>query len=434
MNEPKNVLIGKIGKSLKMTGQKISTGDDTCIMLYSVMSKLNPNYNFYCCSRNAINEKLPVYDKLFPNHNVHSVFNEDMKTMAESIKKIGIDFALVFNGMVSTSTNFRDVLRVADLSRYKKPLMCFENYAAPVIYAVNELMCPLYVISEDARFITINAPELFNRERRVFTQFDQTLESAKHVLSWEDCETLEHFEKHRIKCDYMHTEKIFMMGIAENWKERINIDKKLNSDHKLVMFTHGHGCAKINSGGTNPNGRFPAFKEWILDGLKGTNWEGAPIYGKWQEEVTNEYPQIQAKTMLELGDDYVDAVKYTFVKSIVDGFVTIKPYEMICRGIIPFMDANYDKYHLLTDLPQALFVKTPQELVERLDYYEANEAAYRDLLERCIKAIRQDYLDGSFLNNRMLSQIASDLGYSYEPSKGLTNNTFDHFSKSVILL
>ena len=52
MNERKNILIGKIGKSVKMKNIHIETGGGADLVLYSTMAKMCPEYHFYQLSKN----------------------------------------------------------------------------------------------------------------------------------------------------------------------------------------------------------------------------------------------------------------------------------------------------------------------------------------------------------------------------------------------
>ena len=70
-----NILIGKIGKSIKFKNLKINTGDDSCMILFSTMARMMPEHNFYFCGPNNLN-KLSDEERnyIFPNNNVFSLF------------------------------------------------------------------------------------------------------------------------------------------------------------------------------------------------------------------------------------------------------------------------------------------------------------------------------------------------------------------------
>ena len=83
MNERKNILIGKIGKSVKMKNIHIETGGGADLVLYSTMAKMCPEYHFYFIGPNELYKCTEEeYLKLFPNKNVHSAWSTDIrKTM-----------------------------------------------------------------------------------------------------------------------------------------------------------------------------------------------------------------------------------------------------------------------------------------------------------------------------------------------------------------
>ena len=65
------------------------------------------------------------------------------------------DFGLVFVGMCS-NVNIKGFLKKKDGTDYS-PLICFQNYTAPILYALNKLGCPVYTLAEDARYMVHSA-------------------------------------------------------------------------------------------------------------------------------------------------------------------------------------------------------------------------------------------------------------------------------------
>ena len=45
--EPKNIIIGKIGKTVDFKRANIRTGGDAPVIFYSTIARINPEYNFY---------------------------------------------------------------------------------------------------------------------------------------------------------------------------------------------------------------------------------------------------------------------------------------------------------------------------------------------------------------------------------------------------
>ena len=434
MNERKNILIGKIGKSVKMKNIHIETGGGADLVLYSTMAKMCPEYHFYFIGPNELYKCTEEeYNKLFPNKNVHSAWSTDIRksmnfqSIVDYFKDndIKVDFALLFNGL-SGNTNIRGFLTKPDGNFYS-PLMCFQNYAGPIIYTLNELMCPLYMMAEDARYITINSKDLYNRERLIFSQINGDFETTLgHVVSktdWTIVKTTHHAK-------YSHLEKIFLMGLDEHWKDNIDFEAKRNSTvEPVIVLSNGCGTSKINCAGNNSS-RLPAYKKYIIDNFKGTKYENTKIYGSvWDKEVYDEYPQIQNKLMLDLGKEVSEA-KYTLVYSQVPGFVTCKPWEMITIGLLPFLHPDYDCYHLL-NLPEYLYCKDEKDFLNKINELENDFDKYKDLMQQCFDLIKPEYLNGWLIVNGIFGNIAKDLGYKYEFKPGV-KSIFNRFSKEFI--
>ena len=438
MNERKNILIGKIGKCVRMKNIHIETGGGADLVLYSTMARMNPNYHFYFIGPNELNKCTEKeYLKLFPNRNVHSAISSDLikKENFQGIvdyfteNNIKPDFALIFVGMTS-SINIPNFLLKDDGGKYS-PLECYKKYVAPILYTLNKTGVPLYTLAEDAKYVTINAKDLYNRERLIFSQIPngEYETTVPHVQDETDVYKKNMIKtKHKVK--YAHIEKIFLMGLLDNWKDNIDFNAKLNSKvNPFIVLSNGQGTSRINGSGNNSSSRLPEFKKYIIDNFKGTPYEGTMIYGNWPEEVMAEYPNIRNVSMFKLGKEVSEA-KYTLVYSQIPGFVTCKPYEMLTFGLLPFIHPDYDCYHLL-DFPEYLYVKDPEDLKAKVMELEANSDKYIELMNECFKLIKPEYLDGSFLVNGIFGNIAKDMGWTYEKQPGV-KSIFNRFSTEFV--
>ena len=445
-----NILIGKIGKVIKFKNLQIATGGDTCLILFSTMSRMFPEHNFYFFGPNDLSKLSEAeYNYIFPNKNVFSVYEtpkvigsergpnakSDNVLMSheptmDKIKSLGIqfDFALIFTGYVGCHT-LCNCIKTQDGSRYRLVMNAFKRYAGPYVHVLNALQVPLYTIAEDPRYITIHAQDLFNREKLVLTQMaDRDISvRKKYIKSYED-HTFTYGNP--IPCVYADTEKIFLMGIAKDWKEKIDIQRKLNNktNPKCIVLSNGHGTPSLNSSITINNGRLQGYKEYVIDGLKNTPYSNTHIYGKWDDPAPQEFPQIQDRKIIDLDDEIADA-KYSFVYSIVKDFVTIKPYEMIIKGLIPFIHPDYDSKHLLK-LPDYVYVKDPNDFANKMTELDADNDKYLKLLNACFDCIKPEYLDGSYVVNTFMSKICENLNIPFTPHKGVPS-IMDHFSHNI---
>lgn len=464
-----NILIGKIGKSIKFKNLHINTGDDSSMILFSTMSRMLPEHNFYFAGPNDLNKLTKdEYEYIFPNKNVYSLAvkpdelkkgytEEDFKrfmenhvntttvelteedfrgdvlfwdSLLENVKNSGIvfDFALLFTGYVGNHC-MNLTCRRPD-GKFYIALNAFKRYAGPYVHLINSLDIPLYTIAEDPRYITINSEELFNRERLVLTQMSDcnVPVKQKYITSYTDHN---HITDTKIPCTYAGVEKIFLMGIDKNWRAKINIERKIanRTNERCIVISNGHGTGGLNSGGTVHDGRLPGYLEYIINGLKGTPYENTKVYGMWSDEVLEKYKDnIQDKKMVDIGDEIADA-KYSFVYSIVPNFITIKPYEMIIQGLIPFIHPDYDRNRLL-GLPEYCYVKDPQDFANKMAELDADNTKYEELFEQCLNVITPEDLDGSKLINTIMRKIGDNLGFEYTDHNGV-ESIFNHFDKDV---
>lgn len=446
-----NILIGKLGKVVKFKNLQIATGGDTCIILFSTMSRMMPEHNFYFFGPNDLDKLTEEeYNYLFPNKNVFSVYatpraigyppgregkrGEELlshEPIVENIRQKGLkfDFALIFVGYVSNHTLCNCLEKMDGSGEYCLAMNAFKRYAGPYVHALNSLGVPLYTIAEDPRYITINASELFNRERLVLTQMvDRDVKvKYKYITSYEDHT---YIKDTMIPCTYADAEKIFLMGIDKNWREKIDIQRKLNNtkNPKCIILSNGHGTPALNSGSTVHNGRLKGYKEYVIDGLKDTPYADTHIYGKWDDPAPQEFPQIQDRKIIDLADEIADA-KYSLVYSIVKDFVTIKPYEMIVKGLIPFIHPDYDSKHLLK-LPDYVYVKDPKDFANKMVELDANPDKYIKVLNECLDCIKPEYMDGSHVVNIFMHKIADNLGFEYKDHPGVPS-IMDHFGQYI---
>ena len=273
----KNIVIGRLGLTIKFTGIKIGTQTacDTDRMIYSTLSQMNPDFNFYFIGPSDLHKLTKEeYDEIFPCHNVFSAWTNDLRKSRDFSKiikyfndnNITIDFALLNTGGSSPACvpNFYPKKD----GGVRKLLISQINYMGPYIYTLNHLGCPVYCMADDARNILLNFRDLWNRERKVFTQANHKLETITHITSMTDF-TL---KTDIIDCLYAHIERIDLIGMPDNWKDRIDLNRKLKSpkESHLLVISHGNGTNKINSNHTIKNGRFKGYKEYVIDNFKDT--------------------------------------------------------------------------------------------------------------------------------------------------------------------
>ena len=428
----KNIVIGRLGLTIKFTGIKVGTQTacDTDRMIYSALSQMNPDFNFYFIGPNNLHKLTKEeYDEIFPCHNVFSAWTNDVSKSQDFSKiikyfndnNITIDFALLNTGGSSPACvpNFYPKKD----GGVRKLLISQINYMGPYIYTLNHLGCPVYCMADDARNILLNFRDLWNRERKVFTQANHKLETITHITSMTDF-TL---KTDIIDCLYAHIERIDLIGMPDNWKDRIDLNRKLKSpkESHLLVISHGNGTNKINSNRTIKNGRFKGYKEYVIDNFKDTIYNKSKIYGKWTEDIYEQYPNnFEDKPMIELNDILKDA-RYSLVYSQIKNFVTVKPWEMIANGIIPFIHPDYDPEHIL-GLPDYVYIKDPEDLKNKIIELDNNDDLYLKVIKNCMNCIKEEDRNGTFINNFIMTTIANDLGFEYEPKNNIEIKFINH--------
>lgn len=428
----KNIVIGRLGLTIKFTVIKVGTQTacDTDRMIYSALSQMNPDFNFYFIGPNNLHKLTKEeYDEIFPCHNVFSAWTNDVSKSQDFSKiikyfndnNITIDFALLNTGGSSPACvpNFYPKKD----GGVRKLLISQINYMGPYIYTLNHLGCPVYCMADDARNILLNFRDLWNRERKVFTQANHKLETITHITSMTDF-TL---KTDIIDCLYAHIERIDLIGMPDNWKDRIDLNRKLKSpkESHLLVISHGNGTNKINSNRTIKNGRFKGYKEYVIDNFKDTIYNKSKIYGKWTEDIYEQYPNnFEDKPMIELNDILKDA-RYSLVYSQIKNFVTVKPWEMVANGIIPFIHPDYDPEHIL-GLPDYVYIKDPEDFKNKIIELDNNDELYLKVIKNCMNCIKEEDRNGTFINNFIMTTIANDLGFEYEPKNNVEIKFINH--------
>lgn len=428
----KNIVIGRLGLTIKFTGIKIGTQTacDTDRMIYSLLSQMNPDFNFYFIGPTDLAKLTEEeYDEIFPNHNVFSAYdnsirksnNYDLILKYFNDRNIHIDFALINTGGSAPACipNFYP----RNDGSPRNPLRSQKIYMAPYIYTLNKLGCPVYCMADDARNILLNFRDLYNRERKVFTQANHKLNTITHITSDTDF-TL---KSDVIDCIYSRIERIDLIGMPDNWQDRIDLNRKLKSpkESHIIVISHGNGTNKINSNYTVKDKRFNGYKEYIIDNFTDTIYSKTKVYGKWSSNIYEEYPNnFEDKPMIQLNDILKDA-RYSLVYSQIKNFVTVKPWEMIANGIIPFIHPDYDPEHVL-GLPEYVYLKDAEDFKNKVIELDNNDELYLNVINDCLKCITKEDRNGTFINNFIMTTIGKDLGFDYVPIKDFDVKFINH--------
>ena len=157
MQAKRNILVGKIGKTVKFTNNKIETGGGNDVLFISTLARMHPDWMLWIVGPNELYkiEGTKAYEDMFPAGNCKSLFACDKDSwegryqpILDNIKKEGldgnIDCAVFFSGMAS-NVNVPGLLKKPDGGKYSI-LNSYLSYVAPYLVVLNETGCPFYII------------------------------------------------------------------------------------------------------------------------------------------------------------------------------------------------------------------------------------------------------------------------------------------------
>lgn len=379
-----NILLGKFGKSVKFkkSSWTLKGGDAGIYNLILLLTRNNPEKRFFLCGVSDYN-KLTESEKneLFPHNNfvylnnIVGDYQAQMKDLRE--REISLSGGIIMMGMLS-NCSIPGVSQKVDGSGTAKVLNYAERYISPIVHILNETKIPFYTISEDPRNMVQKSRDLIHREKFCLG-LDNDKYTARYYKSFKEQFPL--IEKEiEVKFAPINLLQVYGMKVERNIE--FSLSKK---DLTLNIFMNKFGLDSKKT-------RKPFVEEYILN-----NFPKAQIYGLWDEDDGNRF---ENKKMFDI-PDILERTKYTVIYSLKPGFVSGKPYEMIAHNIIPFLHPEYDfKHHL--DFPDFLYLKSPQDLVEKINFLESNPHEYKKLVTTLNNLFLDSYADGTFLSDYLL--------------------------------
>lgn len=384
----KNYLVGKIGKSVKFNPDTWGAvgGDCEAPELLRKMAELNPNDTFIIISRNDVDRNR---DSLNLPANLVDVYNgatqeekKDYHYITKRLKDVKIDGCFLMSGPTANCNIPEKSWKRTELKHghkeHAKSLMVFANYVAPIYNFLNDTNIPWIMIANDPRY-TRQGNDLSNQPKLILSQYDEVIQ-MQTFDNWED----QNYIKNPIDAIYAGMEKMFL------------IDKQIpttfNKTKKFMVV--------LNEGNNGAVSRYTELKKYVLDYI-----DDVEIYGKWDESVMIDARFKGSIKFAEL-QSMLPSVKYSFMISIADGWVTMKVWELLSHGIIPFMHPNYDTQKHCK-LPDFIRINNPNELHEKIEYLENNHAEYERILNECLSAITIGDITGSNLSTIILGYTPS---------------------------
>lgn len=426
--------IGKLGRPVQFNSKSWGAigGDNEPPILYENLIRNNPQHTFVMlglsdysrlplADQERINEhrnfidafagcsvwrkevfmkRADVTDTIWLGSDGLATHDGNQKFMEEVIipdPDLKVDAAILMQGMIATSNVPGHSRKRKDPSSLALPLNAQKLYSGPPIHYLNVYRdIPWIAIENDPRSTLGKARDLMNFPKRIYSQYDSIckLTSCKEYDSTEDIVT-------QIPQEYKGMETIFLIGKTRGEameQQEGSLDsffsdapKEVAGDVKDINF-----MVVCNEGLPS---RYPDLKKYILD-----NVQDVDIYGKWNPDTIGDDNRFKGPKKFNDLQSMLPRVKYTFCIPIKKGWVTAKFWEMAHYGIIPFLHPTYDEQKHL-DVPAFLRVKDSKELFDKIKFLEENPEAYDQLRDAIDKVLKDEYYDGTYMNNTLLEGI-----------------------------
>jgi hypothetical protein len=369
-----NYVIGKIGKSFKFDKSKFKAadGDIDGLNMVLILARHNPDDTFYIIGQNQW-DALEIENK---PKNVISVFKRDV----DKLDKIEEDFYLKrMEGIDVKGGIFIDGISGIRYAQEKysphKRMNFAIRYIAPMIRYINDSGIKWTYVQTDPRQKMLTfMRDLFNMPSKVITQTVIKEKTQKIDRNGNPIEI-------DLDIPYLGAERIS----AYNFN--VNKSFKFGQDELVIILNEGEPCLK----------RYELIKPYLTD--------DAIVYGKWKDEIYEKDKRFKGPIHPSELSNILSQVKYTFIVSIRQKWVTFKYLEMIGYGVIPFFHKNYDSLHLL-NVPDFLRINDPKELKERIEILENDAELYNKMLRELQEQFfTKEVLDGSLMNEEMIGYL-----------------------------
>lgn len=431
-----NIYIGKIGKSVLFNRESWGPigGDNEAPKFYENLFHRNPQHNYYLLGCNDF-DRLSSSEKMRINKhgNVYNIWGkqftewrkanpmderlQSMHYLDDWYKRSGVKFdaGIVFGGLTGTTNIPGLSTKMKTPDELANPLEMLCKYTAPLLYFMNEYKVPYMLILNDPRHFPPFARDWMHPPAFILSQYNDTL-NMKIRASYTDATV----RIHPVRCTYDAVETIFLLGEKEK-----PIDVK--TDYNTLDSFFGEPEPEVANNNVKDipfmivlnegkPSRYELLKNAILNDVK-----DVAIYGKWDSRTIGDDPRFKGTMGYHELHAMLPRVKYTYCIPIKKGWVTAKIWEMAHHGIIPFLHPSYDEQDSLK-VPQFLRVDNSKELFKRIQFLEDNPDAYATLMGTLKSMLKDEYYDGSYLNNLIDTKLTELLGLAYKSDYEYTNS------------
>jgi len=312
----------------------------------------------------------------------------------EYLKNIQIDFALCKLGYAWGKNSLPDIIFNPEGGMYE----CQEQnaYSSNLIYFLNNTRTPYFMLCPDPRQVKAQVPVKWNKVKfltsePVIHRYD-TIHKPIEIMSQINMEVnlLSVKELAKTAAEQIFTvTPIPLRYRGTDLITSIFYDKIKIPDNKKYRMNIGM-MQGINL--EDNSYRFNCLKDWVL---KFPFNKDVGVYGSkdnktenWDEEFVKQYPlNFKGKRDYKDLDDILLNTRYTFVIGIGPHWSTAKWAENLILGCIPFVHPDYDTQYNSIPKGSILRVKSPEELYERIEYFDNHNTERIDLVHSLIQEL-----------------------------------------------
>jgi hypothetical protein len=413
-----NIFVGKLGKSILFNRKSWGSigGDNEAPTYYENLFYHNPEVNFYLIGSNdysRLDER--ERNRINRHGNVHDIWGEGWKNFKKNhtVTKLGgrvayvdhwaaeskragleMDGGIIIAGPNATTNIPYRCTQMKNPTQESTPIEMIGCYTGPLASYLNEYRVPYILIVNDPRYFPFMAKDIMHAPGAVLSQYNETIQ-YKHRIAYKD-NTVNSFP---LECLYASMETIYLIDPPPAAPDECTLDSFFNDEptvesppvEKDVSF-----LVVLNEG--RPS-RYDMLKNSILDGV-----QDVEIYGKWDPETIGDDSRFKGSLPYEELQRLLPRVKYSYCIPIKKGWCTMKFWELINHGVIPFLHPTYDEQNNLK-APEFLRVPDSKELFKRIRFLEENPDAYNTLLTNLKNMITSEHRDGTLLNRTTMNSL-----------------------------
>jgi hypothetical protein len=237
--------------------------------------------------------------------------------------------------------------------------------AAQLTFYLNKTNVPWHLLGTDSRYFlrAIGNKDVSNIPISGLCQYDDTL-TWRHIREFGPApNTDEIVETFDIEYSALET--------VNNYGEKLpkNLDREQS---QMIVFAN---WLDFKSSDYKKNFRYRMLKKWVVD----TRMD-CVIYGQWSDKCYEDNTEFAGNLDHNQMNDLLDTMRCTFVLPQKLGWVTWKIWEMIGKGVIPFLHPSYDNQYHTVPKDHFIRVKNEADLIQKYEQVIHDENLYKSVI------------------------------------------------------